>query len=102
MGNSYRELCDFHPDARRQAGSELRLVQAGSLPSDWKPMPSIGHGVMEIRIHDPGEYRIIYVAKFPEAVYVLAAFQKKSQKTAQRYVELARRAYAEVQERQKR
>lgn len=58
-------------------------------------MPSIGPGAVEIRIHDPHEHRVVYVAKFADAVYVLHAFEKKTQKTAQKDLDIARTAYAE-------
>jgi phage-related protein len=60
-------------------------------PSDWKPLPSIGGGVQEIRIHSDNEYRIIYLARLEEAVYVLHAFEKKTRKTPQTAIEVARR-----------
>ena len=81
---------DFPNDARREAGHELYQVQKGHDPSDWKPMPTIGAGVREIRIRDAdGAYRVIYVATFADAIHVLHAFQKKSRKTAQRDLDLA-------------
>jgi phage-related protein len=83
-------LRDFPNDARREAGHELYQVQKGHDPSDWKPMPTIGAGVREIRIRDAdGAYRVIYVATFADAIHVLHAFQKKSRKTAQRDLDLA-------------
>ena len=66
------------------------------MPADWKPMPQVGQGAMEIRIHVLGEWRVIYVAKFADAVYVLHAFQKKTQKTRQEDIELARKRYRAV------
>ncbi len=66
------------------------------MPSDWKPMAGIGYGAMEIRLHEPHEHRVIYVAKFEETVYVLHAFEKKTRKTDKRDVEIARKAYREV------
>ncbi len=60
---------------------EVYLVQQGQEPSDWKPMPAVGPGVREIRIHSEGEYRVFYVASFAEGVYVLHSFQKKTQRT---------------------
>jgi len=78
---------------RRSAGFELAQVQQGLAPSDWKPMASVGQGVKEIRIHVLGEWRVLYVAKFDDAVYVLHAFHKKTQKTLQSDIELARKRY---------
>ena len=54
-------------------------------------MPSVGGGVQEIRIHSDNEYRIIYLARMEEAVYVLHAFEKKTRKTPQTAIEVARR-----------
>jgi phage-related protein len=89
-GDSLDRLRDFPGDARREAGHELYQVQRGRDPSDWKAMPTIGAGVREIRIRDAiGAYRVIYVATFPDAIHVLHAFQKKTQKTARRDLELA-------------
>lgn len=76
LGGGYKRLKEFPPIARRQAGHELDQVQNGRLPVDWKAMQSVGAGVMEIRIHEPHEHRVVYVAKFREAVYVLHAFSK--------------------------
>ena len=90
LGDSLRRVRDFAPEARHEAGVQLGLVQVGEEPSDWKPMPSVGLGVSEIRVRIGGAFRVIYVAKFVEAVYVLHAFQKKSRKTAQTDIELAR------------
>ena len=67
-------------------------VQRGLQSTDWKPMPTIGLGVREIRIRHDGQYRVIYVAKFVEAIYVLHVFQKKSQKTSKRDIDIAKQA----------
>jgi phage-related protein len=83
----------FPKDARRRAGLELLRVQDRLLPLNWKPMPAIGIGVNEIRVRIAGERRILYVAKFSEAVYVLAAFEKKTQRTAKREIDAAMLRY---------
>lgn len=89
-GDALERLRDFPDEARRDAGHELYQVQKGYDPSDWKPMPTIGAGVREIRIHDAaGAYRVIYIATFADAIHVLHAFEKKTQKTARRDLELA-------------
>ena len=89
-GDALDRLRDFSEDARREAGHELYRVQMGRDPSDWKPMSAIGAGVREIRIRDTvGAYRVIYVATFADAIHVLHAFEKKTQKTARRDLELA-------------
>ncbi len=97
IGSSYADLRDFPEDAMHEAGYQLHRLQVGQQPLDWKPMQSIGQGVQEIRIkEDSGAFRVIYVAKFEEAVYVLHAFQKKTQKTAQYDIELARERFKEL------
>ena len=96
VGPSLDDLRNFPEEARRAAGFELRAVQNGFDPRDWKAMPSVGSGVREIRIHVLGEWRIIYVAKLGDAIYVLHAFQKKSQKTHKNDIELARKRLKEI------
>ena len=96
IGSSLDDLRNFPDEARRAAGFELHAVQNGFDPGDWKPMQSIGPGVREIRIHVLGEWRVIYVAKFSDAVYVLHAFKKKSQKTSRQDIELARQRYNRI------
>lgn len=100
LGDSREQVRDFPNEARGAVGFELWEVQQGKEPSDWKPMPTVGLGVNEIRVRAGGAFRLIYVARFSEAVYVLHAFRKKSQKTARADIELARRRFrALVQER---
>lgn len=96
IGSSLDDLRNFPDEARRAAGFELRTVQNGFEPTDWKPMQSIGQGVREIRVHVLGEWRVIYVAKIKDAVYVLHAFQKKSQKTSRQDITLARQRYKAI------
>ena len=96
MGSSLDDLRNFPEEARKAAGFELCAVQRGLEPSDWKPMPSIGRGVKEIRIHILGEWRVIYIAKFEDAVHVLHSFQKKSRKTNQHDIEIARMRYKQI------
>ena len=81
LGSSLEDLRDFPGNARRSIGHQLWQVQQGLDPEDWKPMPSVGPGVREIRVHTGLEHRVIYVAKFSEAVYVLHLFEKRTQKT---------------------
>ena len=92
VGSSLTDLRNFPAEARREAGFELYAIQRGFEPSDWKPMKAIGSGVREIRIRVLGEWRVLYVAKFADAVYVLHAFQKKTQKTSRKDIEIARAA----------
>jgi phage-related protein len=77
-------------------GHQLYQVQVGLEPGDWKPMRSVGAGVVEIRVHASGEYRVLYVARFAEGVYVLHAFEKKTRQTRKADIEVARRNLAEV------
>ena len=93
IGSSRDDVRRFPRETRRKAGLELRAVQRGQEPTDFKPMPSVGPGVYEIRIHVPDAYRVFYVAKFEEVVYVLHAFQKKTQKTAKQDIEIGRQRY---------
>jgi len=96
VGRTLERIRGFRADARRQVGFQLRRVQDGLDPSDWKPMRSVGAGVVEIRVHGDGEYRVLYVAKFAEAVYVLHAFEKRTKQTRQADIELGRRSLVEV------
>ena len=100
MGSSQDDLRDFPLEARRCAGFELRQVQNGLEPSDWKPMNTIGRGAREIRIHALGEWRILYVATIAGAVYVLHCFQKKTTKTQHHDLELARQRYRIIEGKQ--
>jgi phage-related protein len=93
-GSSLDDLRSFPVSARRQAGFQLDLVQNGRDPDDWKPMNTIGAGVREIRIRDEtGAFRVIYVAKFADVVFVLHCFEKRSQRTSRLDVDLATRRY---------
>jgi phage-related protein len=97
LGNSLECLRQFPEDARHDAGYQLEQVQHGKQPSDFKPMSSIGKGVKELRVwDDSGTYRVVYIARFAEAVYVLHAFQKKTRATSERDLELARTRYTEL------
>ena len=93
-GSSLDDLKNFPASARREAGFELSNVQSGLQPTDWKPMSTVGTGVGEIRIKDEaGIYRMIYVARFEEAVNVLHAFEKKTRKTRKADIDLAKARY---------
>jgi phage-related protein len=90
LGDSLGRIREFPETARRQVGMELRQVQHGLEPSDWKPMRNVGSGVREIRVRGAtGAFRVLYVANLASAVYVLHAFQKKTQTTAKRDLDLA-------------
>ena len=95
-GSSKSDLKGFPAEARRVTGYQLWLVQQGRVPDDWKPLPTVGIGVKEIRVHTGREHRVIYIASFAEGVYVLHAFEKKTRRTARRDLELARARLREV------
>ncbi|MCK9366931.1 MAG: type II toxin-antitoxin system RelE/ParE family toxin [Metallibacterium scheffleri] len=97
LGDSLKSLREFPEDARQDAGYQLDKVQQGKQPDDFKPMPAIGRGVEEIRIRDDsGTYRVIYTARLGDAVYVLHAFQKKTQATSKRDIDLAKSRYVDL------
>ncbi|OGQ96696.1 MAG: hypothetical protein A2521_07520 [Deltaproteobacteria bacterium RIFOXYD12_FULL_57_12] len=97
LGDSLTCLREFPEDAKHDAGYQLDKVQRGEQPDDFKPMPSIGKGVEEIRVRDDsGTFRVIYTARLANAVYVLHAFQKKTQATAKRDIELAKKRFIEL------
>jgi phage-related protein len=90
IGSALDDLRAFPRDARREAGYQLDRLQRGLDPTDWRPMPSIGRSVREIRIRETvGTFRVIYLATFVDTIYVLHAFQKKTQRTAKRDLDLA-------------
>ena len=93
VGSSQQDLGEFPEQAKREAGFELWQVQLGLMPNDFKPMPAVGAGAYEIRIKVGTQWRVIYVAKQKEAVYVLHAFQKTKQKTEKRDIDLAASRY---------
>jgi phage-related protein len=97
IGDSLDEVRSFPDDARRAVGFQIDRLQRGLDPDDWKPMKTIGPGVREIRVRDAsGAYRVIYVATLADAVYVLHAFQKKSQATSKRDLDLATARFKEL------
>ena len=94
IGSSQDDLRAMPAAVRHALGLELMRVQFGNEPKDFKPMPIVGAGAYEVRVRDSnGAFRAIYVAKFADAVYVLHAFQKKTQKTAKADLDLAARRY---------
>ncbi len=98
-GSSQKDLRAFPKSAREVAGTQLYAVQCGARPTSWKPMPSIGRGVEELRVSvEEGAFRVVYVARLVDHVCVLHAFQKKTQKTSQQDIELAQRRYQKMME----
>jgi phage-related protein len=96
LGSTLAQVRGFPQDARAATGFQLRRLQTGLAPNDWKPVSSVGPGVCEIRIHTALEHRILYVAKFAEAIYVLHAFEKKTQRTPSTDIALARYRYGDL------
>lgn len=98
MGSAKDDLSAFPKSARTRAGYELFMVQVGRDPDDWKPMSTVEPGACEVRVRDEARaFRVVYVAKFEDAVYVLHAFQKKSRKTSPSDLKLARQRYRDAQ-----
>jgi len=96
-GSALDDLRAFPAAARREAGYQLDQIQRGREPDDWKPMNAVGRGVREIRIRDvAGAFRVLYVAKFDDAVYVLHCFQKKTQKMSKADLNLAAQRYRDL------
>ena len=95
-GTTRDDVKAFPADARRLVGFQLRRVQQGLDPNDWKPMNDIGPGVREIRIRTGIDHRVFYVARFSEAVYVIHAFEKRSRKTPKRELQLARDRFRDL------
>jgi phage-related protein len=93
VGASLADLRRFSAEARREAGFQLDAVQRGLDPADWKPLPTVGVGAREIRIHSLGQWRVIYVARFADAVHVLHCFEKRSRKIRKEDLVLARERY---------
>ena len=96
LGSSLEDVRAFPEEARRQTGYELFQVQNGLAPSDWKPMASVGTGVIEIRIDVGTAYRVFYVAKFPEAIYVIHGFEKRTQQTPRAEIDLAKKRVSDL------
>ena len=100
VGDSGDDLRSFPAVARQRIGYQLFLVQAGSDPTDWRPMPSVGRGCREIRVRADGEaFRVVYVASIGDAVYVLHCFEKKARQTPKADIELAKQRYRQAIER---
>ncbi len=96
-GDSLSALKRFPELARREVGHQLDVIQRGKEPDDWKPMNSVAPGVREIRIRDEqGIFRVLYVTKFDDLIYVLHCFQKKTEKTSAADIELAKHRYKEI------
>ena len=97
VGSSYKDLLGFSEEARRGAGYQLHRIQNGLDPEDWKSFQTVGSGVKEIRISDDGNaFRVMYVAKFLDKIYVLHSFQKKTQKTSKKDITISKTRYKTI------
>ena len=99
LGTARTAVRAFPADVRQDVGYQLYLLQLGEEPTDWRPMPSVGPGACEIRVHLRGEYRVLYVATRPEAVYALHAFVKKTRRTRMADLELGRARLRDLRQR---
>lgn len=96
-GDSLARLRDFPKEVMREAGYQIDKIQGGGSPDHYRPMPSVGAGVVEIKIQeDNGAFRVFYVASRGDVVYILHCFQKKSQQTARKDIELGRQRYKDL------
>ncbi len=103
VGSAYDDLLTFPVEVRRQAGFQLGKIQAGLEPEGWKSFGEVGAGTREIRIREAdGAFRVMYVAKFEEAVYVLHCFQKKTRATSQQDKRIAETRYRAIVSERKR
>ena len=96
LGDTKEAVSAYPKAVREDLGHQLGLIQDGDEPDDWKPLATVGGGVLELRLHHENEYRVPYVAKCAEGIYVLHAFVKKTQKTPRRELEIARQRAKEV------
>ena len=97
LGDSLTALQQFPRGARRGAGFQLDKVQRGLDPDDWKPLKTVGAGVNEIRVRDAaGAFRVIYIARLAEAIFVLHCFEKKARRTPASDIEIARKRYRQL------
>ncbi len=96
MGDSQSVIRDWGEDVRKEVGHQLFRIQNGFNPENFKPHKTIGMGVQELRVKIGNEYRVIYTVKHSDAIYVLAAFMKKTQKTPKQAIDLAKRRLKEI------
>lgn len=98
VGSSLNDLRALSQAVRQAIGEELFIVQLGETPADSKPMQNIGAGVREIRVSENNPYRVIYIAKYPEGIYVLHVFEKKTRKTPKADIQKAKKRLSEIQQ----
>jgi phage-related protein len=97
LGSSRDDIRAFPKKARQIVGHELFQIQQGLEPSNWKPARTVGPGVRELRVQVRGAYRVLYVAKFAEGIYVLHAFEKQTQRTRPTDIALARKRLSDLE-----
>ena len=96
LGDTQSVIREWSEDVRKEIGHQLFRVQNGFNPENFKPHKTIGMGVQELRVKIGNEYRVIYTVKFDDAIYVLTAFIKKTQKTPKQAIDLAKRRLKEI------
>src|SRR3989344_7151875 len=96
LGDTHQITKEYRDMVRQEIGYNLDKIQRGREPSDWKSMNSVGQGVKELRVHEENEYRVLYVAKFEEAIYILHSFIKKTEQTSQKDIALGKKRYADM------
>jgi len=97
-GTSLDDIREFPKEAMQEAGYQLDRVQSGMEPTNWKPINTVGSGVIEIRIRDDsGAFRVFYVANRGDTVFVLHAFRKTTEKTEKRDIDLAKARFKQLE-----
>ena len=99
VGTSLEEMQELPKAIRKAVGFQIHLLQEGVDPDDFKPMPSVGSGVYEIRVRNElgqNTGRCFYVVKFKEAIFILHAFEKKKQKTPKANLDKGQERYKEL------
>jgi len=97
LGNSLTVVRSYGAEVRRAIGGELRLLQAGEKPVHARPLKTVGRGAWELKIsEEEGQFRVIYVTKRRDRIYVLHAFQKKTRRTPHKDIDLARTRFKEI------
>jgi phage-related protein len=97
LGDSLEIVRSYRVAIRRVIGSELRLLQTGDKPVHARPLKTVGRGVWELKISEQtGQFRVIYVIQRRDRIFVLHAFQKKTQRTPQKDIDLARARFREI------
>lgn len=99
LGTTRDDIRELRPDIRYELGQQLLRVQMGLMPTNYKPMKSVGPGTYEIRGRDAdGIARLMYVAKFHDTICVLHVFAKTSQRTPRTDIDIAKKRYREARD----